>query len=125
MWIAAQPQSYVGKVVGDGHCVAYVRAAAGAPHTSAWRRGELVRGSGAPTGVVIATFNADGRYANATDGSSHAAILAAEQPAGLLVWDQWSGRAVAQRVIRFKQGGGMACDDGDRFYIVRAAEAAA
>ena len=119
MWIATQPQSYIGRVVGNGECVHFVQVAAGAPHTSAWRRGELVRGSGTEFGTVIATFGADGLYANAIDGSSHAAVLVAEQPDGLLVWDQWSGRPVAQRVIRFKQGG-MACDDGDRFYIVQA-----
>ena len=36
-----------------------------------------------PAGCIIATFNEDGQYANATDGSSHAAILLFEEVNGL------------------------------------------
>ena len=79
---------YLGTVVGDGHCVALVQICSSVGHTSGWRRGDLVRGSYPPAACIIATFNEDGRYANATDGSSHAAILLGEEVNGLLVQDQ-------------------------------------
>jgi hypothetical protein len=67
---------------------------------------------------VIATFDPSGRYANATDGSSHAAILISATAAGLVVADQWVGQPVHTRTIRFKGGNGPACDDADRYYVV-------
>lgn len=116
---AANPASYAGEVIGNGHCVAYVHLAADTPHTSHWRRGERVRDADqVPPGTVIATFGKDGRYENRTDGSSHAAILAMTEDTGLRVWDQWLGHPVAIRVIRYKSGTPPACDDGDQFYIV-------
>jgi hypothetical protein len=116
---ADSPASYVGEVIGDGHCVAYVRLAADTPHTSQWRRGERVHDvDHVPPGTVIATFGKDGRYENRTDGSSHAAILVMVQNSGLQVWDQWVGHPVAIRVIRFKGRQPPACDDGDQFYVV-------
>ena len=69
----------------------YVQEAGGVPHTSRWRWGEKARGSGAAAGTIIATFDADGRYGNHTDGRSHALVLIAEEAAGLGVWDQWVG----------------------------------
>jgi hypothetical protein len=98
--------------------VAYVRAASGAPQTSRWQRGALVKGSAAPKGTAIATFDPDGTYGNHTDGRSHAAILHEELPEGLLVWDQWLNHPVAPRVIRFRNGTGAAVNDGDQFHII-------
>jgi hypothetical protein len=118
-WIAAAPDSYFGQTVGNGHCVAFVRAASDAPHTSEWRRGENVRAAlEVPKGQAIATFDADGRYGNHTDGRSHAAILIARHADGLLVWDQWVLHPVQQRVIRYRGGQGDAVNDGDQFYVV-------
>lgn len=120
-WVAFRPEAYAGTVVGNGHCVAFVRAAAMAPHTSLWRAGAGVRGSPAsalPAGLVIATFDPDGRYGNHTDGRSHVAILIARQADGLLCYDQWVGHPVAKRVIRYKGGVGDAVNDGDRYAIV-------
>lgn len=123
MFVAEAPSIYSGQVIGDGHCVAFVRHAAEAPHTSQWRGGAKVRGHpAAPRGVAIATFDADGRYGNHLDGRSHAAILIAVMSDGLSVWDQWRGHPVAQRVIRFKGGIGSAVNDGDRFCIILADE---
>jgi hypothetical protein len=119
---AERPQQYVGQVVGDGHCVAYVREAATVPHTSEWIEGELVwQAPNIQRGTAIATFAADGRYANATDGSSHAAIFLESDDAGFLVFDQWVGHAVAKRYIRCKGGNGLACDDADRFAVIETA----
>lgn len=116
MFVATRPQRFVGTVTGDGHCVALVRAASGAPHTSAWRRGLSARGSQLPTGTAIATFNSAGRYANATDGSSHAAILLAEEEAGLRVIDQWVGQPGFERVIRYQ--GSTPANDGNAFHQI-------
>ena len=103
-WIAQSPSSFVGQSVGNEQCVAYVQVASGAPHTSSWTRGRLVKGGGVPQGIAIATFDPDGRYGNHLDGRSHAAIFHEELPEGLLVWDQWLHHPVTPRVIHFATG---------------------
>jgi hypothetical protein len=117
--VADKPEQHLGAVIGNGHCVELCRAASGAPHTSLWRRGELVLHGEVLPGTIVATFDAAGRYANATDGSSHAAIYLEETPRGALrVIDCWVGRAVAERVIRDKGGFGKAADDASQYYVV-------
>lgn len=108
----------MGKVVGNGHCVPFVQAAARVPHTSRWRKGEPVRGATLIFGTAIATFGPDGRYTNATDGSAHAAILHVVAQDSLLVVDQWVGHPVAKRVIPFRAGAGKPANDGDQFYVI-------
>ncbi len=121
--IAQGHERHYGRFVGDNqHCVALVRECAGLPHTSRWRRGELVRGSGCAAGVVIATFDPDGRYGNHTDQRSHAAVLLAENDDGLLVCDQWVGQPCQQRVIRYRGGSGKPANDGDAYHIVELAD---
>jgi hypothetical protein len=120
-FIARNPERYLGKTVGTGHCIAYVRETSGAPITTQWRRGDPVRGSGCAPGTAIATFDPSGRYGNHVDGRSHAAILIAETDEGLLVCDQWIGQLVQHRTIQFRNGEGKAADDGDRFYVVEMA----
>ena len=84
-WIARNPEAHQGRVVGNGHCVAFVREACGLGHTSTWRKGVLARGAALPAGTAIATFSTgpDGRYENRADGASHVAVLIAETAAGL------------------------------------------
>lgn len=118
MHTAKNAGAYVTQVVGDGHCVKYVQEAAGAPHTSQWKRGERVKGSKIPPGTAIATFSADGKYENKTDGSSHAAIYVSQDQHGIWVLDQWQGRPVNRRLIRFKDNDGKKVNDGDQFYVV-------
>ena len=117
-FVAEHPEQFEGHVVGNGHCVAFVRSAADALHTAQWRRGPLVRGGKHPTGTAIATFDVRGRYANETDGSSHAAILLEETEAGLRVMEQWQGQPVHQRTIRPKGGKAPACDDADAYHVI-------
>ena len=81
-------------------------------HTSNWRRGDLVRGGRHLAACIIATFNDAGQYANATDGSSHAAILLGEEVNGLLVQEQYVGQPTHHRLISFRNGEGDACNDG-------------
>lgn len=119
-WVAPAPQTFAGRVVGNGHCVPFVQAASGIGHTSTWKRGELVRGGEWQPGTVIATFHpTQHHYENDTSGRSHAAILIAAQSDGLLVWDAWVGQPVHQRVIRYRGAtGDNHVNDADRFYIV-------
>jgi hypothetical protein len=118
-YLATEPHVHAGKSIETGHCVAYVQKAAGAPPTQYWRRGERVRDAeDVPTGTAIATFSQRGRYENRMDGSSHAAILVFREDQGLTCWDQWKGKLVSQRLIRYTGGVGPACDDGDQYYII-------
>lgn len=119
-FVASNPESLLGTSVGDGECVAFVRESSGAPHTSTWRRGILVKGNAAlDKGTAIATFDSNGRYGNHTDGSSHTAIYLAQNSAGLVVLDQFSRPAIQpvhQRTLRF--GGGLAANNGDGFFVI-------
>jgi len=119
-FVADDPKQHIGTVVSNGHCMRHVQVVAGVPHSSTLRRGDPVRGSNCAPGTVIGTFDADDRYANATDGSSHVAIFLAETEEGLLVIDQWVGQPVHERLIRFRDGEGSAVNDGSRFYVVEA-----
>jgi hypothetical protein len=116
MYIASSPESYAGQVVGSGQCVAYVEAAAGAPLTSQWTQGAVVRGADLPSGTAIATF-VNGSYPNAATGN-HAAIYLSQDADGLNVWDQWVGQPVHQRKIHFRGGVGSPSNDGDAFSVI-------
>jgi hypothetical protein len=120
-YVAARPTALVGRVVGAGHCVDFVKAVAGAPPTSAWRKGPHVRGNPhIPPGTAIATFEADGTYTNAS--GNHAAIYLYQDARGIWVYDQWQGRPVHKRLIRFEGGSGSArgskSNDGKRFAVI-------
>lgn len=120
--IASDPHQHKGQVVANGHCARHVQAVTGIGHSSTWRRGEQVRTAGElEPGTVIATFADNGRYASATDGSSHIAILLERRPEGLLVVDQWVGRPVGERVIQFRNGDGSPVNDGDQYHVVELA----
>jgi hypothetical protein len=120
-YLAARPEAFEGTVVGAGHCVDFVKAAAGAPQTAAWRKGPQVRGNPhIPRGTAIATFEADGTYTNAS--GNHAAIYLYQDHRGIWVYDQWQGRPVHKRLIRFEGGSGSAkgrkSNDAKRFAVI-------
>jgi len=123
-YFAPNPTAYSGKSVGDGQCVAYVRAASMAPHTSSWRRGVLVKSASTITrGTVIATFDDNGRYGSRKDGSSHTAVFLSRTASGIVVMDQWVNRnhtlhAPQQRTIHFGRMAGSKVNDGDNYYVV-------
>lgn len=96
----------------------FVREVAGVPQTAQWRKGVKVRGNNVPTGTAIATFDRTGKYENDRTGRSHAAILIEENVAGLRVYDQWVGRSVHERTIRWKNGNGKPANDGDAYHVV-------
>jgi hypothetical protein len=119
MFIASSPHAHLGRVVDTGECVRYVQVAAQASHTSRWVRGEKVRGAHhLPVGTTIATFDAQGRYANDTTGRSHAAIYIGQNDQGLRVLDQWAGQPVHERLIRFRDGKAQPVNDGDAYFTV-------
>lgn len=106
---------YRSQVVGTGHCVSLIQLCAGAPLTRYWREGQSVRGAQIEAGTVIATFE-NGRYPNKTGW--HAAIYISQDKQGIWVWDQWVGKPVHKRLIRFKNGRGAANNDGDAYSVV-------
>jgi hypothetical protein len=127
--VADNPHRHLGRVVENGQCVRFVQVVSGIGHTSTWRQGPSVRDNpDIVPGTVIATFNANGRYANDTTGRSHAAIYLAQDEHGVRVIDQWVGRTVPgqgvqERLIRFRGGVGKPVDDGDAYFIVETMEA--
>jgi hypothetical protein len=119
-YVAQNPEEYDGKVVGTGQCVAFVQVASGAPHSSLWKQGKLVKAEAAlAPGTAIATFSA-GAYTDSLDGTSHAAVFVRQDIDGILVWDQWTGQPVHQRWIRFQGNapGVRPVNNGDLFCVI-------
>ena len=127
-YVASAPKAYLNTSVGSGQCVPLVEAATGAPRDAAWSRGKVVKGAtDIAVGTAIATFDADGRYGNHTNGQSHAAIYMGQDARGIQVIDQWvhmkhgkrEVHAAQTRTIAFRGGHGPRSDDGDQFYVVQ------
>jgi hypothetical protein len=117
---------FIGHSTGTGQCVALVRATNPAiGSTGNWVRGDAVRGNvNLQPGTPIATFAPSGRYANATDGSSHSAIYLGQNAHGIQVLDQWAGSPAAMRTIPWSNPGGVAANTGTAFHVVNAAQTA-
>ena len=120
-YIAARPEAFEGRVIGAGHCVDFVKAAAGVPPTVAWQEGVAVHGNPhIARGTAIATFEADGSYTSET--GNHAAIYLYQDARGIWVYDQWQGQPVHKRLIRFEGGSGAKpgskSNDGRRFAVI-------
>lgn len=119
--VATYHERHIGRSVGSGQCVGYVREVTGLPPVHRWRRGVLARGADLVPGTAIATFSPDGHYPNSMRGDSHCAIFLEEKDEGLLVLDQWleaEPRPVSHRVIRFHSGHGKPINDGDCYYAI-------
>jgi hypothetical protein len=100
-YVAARPEALEGEVIGSGHCVDFVTAAAGVPRTALWQEGAQVRGNPhIEPGTAIATFEPDGTYTSET--GNHAAISLYQDEVGIWVYDQWQGQPVHKRLIRFR-----------------------
>lgn len=118
-YVCSDPESYEGRKIGRGECVEFVKEAARAPNTAQWKKGAAVRGNKeVKKGTAIATFDANGKYANLTTGN-HAAIYVSQEPWGLWVYDQWRAQgAVRKRPVQFKGGKGSPSNDGDAFFVI-------
>ncbi len=130
-FVARNPKNYIGVSVGNGQCVMFVQAAAMTGHTSSWRCGDIVKKSQLAEGTAIATFDADGKYANDTHGRSHAAIYLSQDADGISVLDQWvevtknpdgtttrNVHPVTKRVIKFQDAKKIA-NDGRSYFVIR------
>lgn len=116
--VATGYEQYLGQKVGSGQCVALVQAAdSSVGLTATWAQGSAVQGNTAlAPGTAIATFNGSGKYANATDGSSHAAIYLGQNAEGMQVQDQWLGHAASVRTIAWN--GSNQASSGSAFYVI-------
>ncbi|WP_052401533.1 BPSL0067 family protein [Muricoccus aerilatus] len=119
-FMASDYGKYIGRSTGSGQCVALVQAAKPeVGKTAGWTRGEAVRGNTSlQPGTIIATFNSTGRYTNAEDGSSHAAIYLGQDESGIQVLDQWVGKPAAIRTIAWARPGASPSNTGERFHVV-------
>ncbi len=122
-FMAAEFAHYLGRSTGSGQCVALVQAAnPGIGPTRNWKCGPAVRGNtDLRPGTPIATFNGANHYANATDGSSHAAIYLGQDERGIQVMDQWAGSAAAVRTIPWTNPSGVPANTGTAFHVVQQA----
>ena len=119
-YVAKKPDTYLGRVVGSGQCVAYVQQVCGAPQTKKWQRGAKVQHLlDLEPGTAIATFGLTGTYLNDEHGLSHAAVYLTQNDKGLLVLDQWKGQPVHQRLLRF--GAPLPINNGECFYVIEPA----
>lgn len=118
--VATSWNQYAGQVVGSGECVALVQVADSAVGlTRTWAQGSQVQGNTElRPGTSIATFDANGRYANLRDGSSHAAIYLGQNAQGIQVMDQWYGQEASYRTIPWTNRSGKAADTGSAFRVV-------
>ena len=114
--ICLLPSSYKNKIIGDGHCVTFIKHCSGAPQTSMWRPGISVLNSQIQPGAVIANFQ-NGRYPN--KAGHHAAIYINQDQHGIWVWDQWVGKPVHQRLIRIRADNANPSNTAQAYKVVR------
>ena len=120
-FVASGFSQYLGQSVGSGQCVALVQATdPSVGLTATWTQGAAVQGNTSlQPGTAIATFNSNGQYANATNGSSHAAIYLGQNAQGIQVEDQWSGQPAQIRTIYWTDpNSSHAANNGSAFYVV-------
>lgn len=86
---------------GSGQCAALVQATLPIGFTKNWREGIGVRGNGnlIQKGTAVATF-VDGYYPN-NEHDNHVAYYLSQNTAGVTVMDQWTGKGVSSRLMRF------------------------
>ena len=121
-FVASGFTQYLGQSVGSGQCVALVQSSdPGVGLTATWAQGAAVQGNTSlQPGTAIATFNSNGQYANATDGSSHAAIYLGQNADGIQVEDQWVGQPAHIHTIAWTSLGNStaAANNGSQYYVV-------
>ena len=117
-YICQQPEHYSGQVIGDGHCVSFIKFCANAPQTRLWSPGKKVlslpQGSIKP-GSIIATFK-NGIYPSVS--GYHAAIYIDHDERGIWVWDQWLGKPVHKRLIRTRYDNATASNTAQAYRLV-------
>ena len=66
-------------------------------------------------GTIIATFDG-GIYPNKTGW--HAAIYITHDEQGIMVWDQWKGTPVHQRLIRVREDNALPANSATEYRVV-------
>lgn len=109
--------------VGTKQCVALVREYSGAPPTTFWRQGAVVKGNmSISKGTAIATF-VKGMYPNSRSGN-HAAFYIRQDSRGIWVVDQWlDSQSIRLRRLEFqgkKKDGSYLnpSNNGDAFSVI-------
>lgn len=115
IYICEDISRFIDKQVGNGQCVALLKACANTPYTNQWKRGESVWGNAIPTGTAIATFK-HSNYPNKR--GYHAAIYVSQDEKGIYVWDQWRGKNVHLRLIRFDRSRKKPGNDAARYSVI-------
>jgi len=96
------PDSLEGaKPKGSGQCAALVQTTIPIGLTKTWREGIRVQGNGLliKKGTAVATF-VDGYYPN-NDHDNHVAYYLEQNLSGVTVMDQWVGKEVSSRLMKF------------------------
>jgi hypothetical protein len=118
-YIAANPEAYLGKVIGNGTSVAFVQFCANAPTTGVWQQGISAAKSSLEQiqkGTVIATM-VDGHYPGNSFGA-HAAIYFGHDSLAVQVIDQRIGEKVAIRNIPLHSFGADPSYDAESYFVV-------
>ena len=115
IYVCEDISRFVDKQVGSGECVDLLKACANTPHTYQWQKGKTVWGNSIPTGTAIATFK-QSKYPNKS--GYHAAIYVSQNEKGLYVWDQWHGKNVHLRLIRFNNSKKEPGNDATRYSVI-------
>ena len=115
IYVCEDISRFVDKQVGNGECVDLLKACASTPNTDQWREGESVWGNSIPTGTAIATFK-QSKYPNRH--GYHAAIYVSQDDKGIYVWDQWRGKNVHLRLIRFDDFKKKPGNDAARYSVI-------
>jgi len=115
IYVCEDISRFVDKKVGNGECVDLLKACASTPNTYEWQPGEKVWGNSIPTGTAIATFKRS-KYPNKS--GYHAAIYVSQDEKGIYVWDQWRGKNVHLRLIRFDQSKKKPGNDATRYSVI-------
>lgn len=113
--VCREAHQWRGQIVGDGHCVSFIKRCTKAPRTANWRPGEIVQGRELVPGTIIATF--DGQNYPSRTGY-HAAIYISQDKSGIWVWDQWQGKPVHQRLIRWHNRFASNANKGSSYRVV-------
>uniref|UniRef100_A0A1W7R9K9 Secreted protein n=1 Tax=Hadrurus spadix TaxID=141984 RepID=A0A1W7R9K9_9SCOR len=117
-YTCSDPSNHIGQWLGiNQQCVSLVRHVCSRledKHTSTWVPGKLVKDNcdDIPEYTAIATFLKDGGLSY----EGHAAIFLSCVPSGIRVIDQYVGKPISIKTIRY--GGNPDSYDADNFYTI-------
>jgi hypothetical protein len=115
VFIATGYESYINETVGDGDCLALLKATSDVSYPSTWKPAMTVRGvTHLPIGTIIAVFDNDGNYIE-TDAQCTAGIYLGQDAGGLRFLVQYFGHTMVRYMM---WGSSSARSLGGDFYVV-------